>query len=109
MQIMKLKSIQIITLSILPLLPLSGSGAALGTRQRTIRPTVITNVPGIFASDLALYATNGYSSWQWGPGADESKAWSPNMPAGYTGATIGVLVTPPTMKLVTGPASMMVP
>ena len=84
---MKLSIIQIISLSILPLLPVSGSGAALGTRQRTITPTLITNVPGIFASDLAVYATNGYSSWQWGPGSDGGQTWSPNMPASYTGAT----------------------
>jgi hypothetical protein len=57
MQIMKRKIVPIIGMSILLWLPLSGSGAALGTRQRTITPTLITNVPGIFASDLALYAT----------------------------------------------------
>src|ERR1035437_707009 len=84
---MKRKIVPIMSMSVLLWLPVSGSGASLGTRQRTITPTLITNVPGIFASDLALYATNGYSSWQWGPGADEGKAWSPNMPAGYTAAT----------------------
>ena len=68
-QLMKLTIIQIISMSVLPLLPISGSGAALGTRQRTITPTLITNVPGIFASDLALYETNGYSSWHWGAGS----------------------------------------
>ena len=37
----------------LPLLPISGSGAALGTRQRTITPVAITNppVPLIYPSD----------------------------------------------------------
>jgi len=84
---MNLKIIAIIGLGILPLLPLSGSGAKLGTRQRTIQPTLITNVPGIFAFDLPLYATNGYSSWQWGAGMDEGQKWSTNMPASYTGAT----------------------
>jgi metallophosphoesterase (TIGR03768 family) len=84
---MKLKIVPIISMSVLLWLPISGSGAALGTRQRTITPTVITNVPGIFASDLAMYATNGYSSWQWGPGKHEDQKWSPNMSAGYTGAT----------------------
>jgi metallophosphoesterase (TIGR03768 family) len=87
MDITRLKLVPIITLSLLPLLPVSGSGAALGTRQRTISPTPITNVPGIFASDLALYETNGYSSWHWGAGSDEGQKWSPNMPADYTGAT----------------------
>ena len=75
------------SMSVLLWLPVSGSGASLGTRQRTITPTLITNVPGIFALDLPLYATNGYSSWQWGPGSDDGKRWSPNMPASYTGAT----------------------
>ncbi len=84
---MKRKSVPIISMSVLLWLPIAGSGAALGTRQRTITPTVITNVPGISASDVALYATNGYSSWQWSPGSDEGQKWSTNMPAGYTGAT----------------------
>jgi len=87
MQIMKRKIVPIMSMSVLLWLPVSGSGASLGTRQRTITPTLITNVPGIFASDLTLYATNGYSSWQWGPGSDDGKRWSPNMPAGYAGAT----------------------
>ena len=39
---MKLKIIQIISLSIPLLLPVSGSGAALGTRQRTIRPVALS-------------------------------------------------------------------
>ena len=87
MKLMKLRIIPIIGLCILPLLPVSASAAALGTRQRTVTPKLITNVPGIFASDLALYATNGYSSWHWGPGTNEGQKWSPNMPASYTGAT----------------------
>jgi metallophosphoesterase (TIGR03768 family) len=84
---MKRKIVPIISMSVLLWLPISGSGAALGTRQRTITPTLITNVPGIFASDLARYETNGYSSWHWGAGSDEGQKWSTNMPAGYTGAT----------------------
>ena len=87
MQLIKLKSVPIISMSVLLWLPISGSGAALGTRQRTITPTLITNVPGIFASDLALYETNGYSLWHWGAGSDEGQKWSTNMPASYTGAT----------------------
>ncbi len=84
---MKLNVIQIIGLSVLVMLPVSGSGAKLGSRQRTVTPTLITNVPGIVASDLAHYATNGYSTWQWGAGSDEGQKWSTNMPAGYMGAT----------------------
>jgi hypothetical protein len=66
---MKPTIVKNIGLASLLLLPLSGSGAVLGTRQRTITPTLITNVPGIFASDLANYAANGYSSWTNGPGS----------------------------------------
>jgi len=84
---MKLNVIQIIGLSVLVMLPVSGSGAKLGSRQRTVTPTLITNVSGIVASDLAHYATNGYSTWQWGAGSDEGQKWSTNMPAGYMGAT----------------------
>jgi metallophosphoesterase (TIGR03768 family) len=84
---MKLKIIPIISLAVLVFLPLSGSGAKLGTRQRTVTPTLITNVPGIVVSDLASYGTNGYSWWHWGAGSDEGQQWSTNMPASYTGAT----------------------
>ncbi len=40
-------------------LPLSENGAELGTRQRTITPVALTNVPGILASELPLYAVGG--------------------------------------------------
>jgi metallophosphoesterase (TIGR03768 family) len=82
---MKPKFIQIISLSISLLISLSGSGAELGTRQRTIRP-VSTYAPTILASNLPLYAVYGYSSWHWGPGEDEGQLWTANAP-GYTGAT----------------------
>jgi len=64
---------QIISLSISLLLPLSGNGAELGTRQWTIQPVAITNVPGIIVSDLPNYAVYGYSEWQWGPGEDHGQ------------------------------------
>ncbi len=85
---MKTKIIQIISLSIPLLLPLCGSGAELGTRQRTITPVAVTNapVPSIYPSAVSNYAVYGYSSWQWGPGEDEGQQLT-NMPAGYTGAT----------------------
>ena len=85
---MKTKIIQIISLSIPLWLPLSGSGAELGTRQRTITPVAVTNapVPPIYPSAVSNYAVYGYSSWQWGPGEDEGQQLT-NMPAGYTGAT----------------------
>ena len=80
--------IQIISLSILSLFPISGSGAELGTRQRTITPVAVTNapVPPIFPSAVSNYAVYGYSAWKWGLGEDEGQQLT-NMPAGYPGAT----------------------
>ena len=84
---MKLDIISIISLSLPLWLPLSGSGAELGTRQRTITPVALpTNTPVIYPSAVSNYAVYGYSSWQWGPGEDEGQQFT-NMPAGYTGAT----------------------
>jgi hypothetical protein len=84
---MKLEIIPIITLSILPLLPFSGSGAALGTRQRTIRPVALSpGTPMLYPYDVAAYAIYGYSSWQWGAGENEGQQLT-LMPTGYTGAT----------------------
>ena len=84
---MKLEIIPIITLSILPLLPLSGSGAALGTRQQTIRPVALSpGTPLLYPYDVAAYAIYGYSSWQWGAGENEGQQLT-LMPTGYTGAT----------------------
>ena len=81
MQVMQPRIIAVIGMSLLLWLPVSGSGAALGTRRRTVTPTLITNVPGIIVSDLAMYDTNGYSSWHWGAGTNEGQKWSTNMPA----------------------------
>ena len=87
MQIMKRKIVPVIGMSILLWLPLSGSGAELGTRQRTITPVALpTNTPVIYPSAVSNYAVYGYSSWQWGPGENEGQQLT-NMPAGYTGAT----------------------
>src|ERR1035437_9228043 len=85
---MKTKIIQIISLSFLSLFPISGSGAELGTRQRTITPVAVTNapVPPIYPSAVSNYVVYGYSSWQWGSGENEGQQLT-NMPAGYTGAT----------------------
>jgi hypothetical protein len=85
---MKPGIIQIISLSIPLLLPLSGNGALLGTRQRTVAPVALpTNTPPIMASDLPAYAVYGYSSWQWGPGQDDGQLTTNMMPSGYPGAT----------------------
>jgi metallophosphoesterase (TIGR03768 family) len=84
---MKLNTIQIISLSIPFLLPLSGNGTLLGTRQRTITPVALSPyTPLLYPEDVAAYDIYGYSSWQWGPGEDEGQQFT-NMPAGYTGAT----------------------
>ena len=84
---MKLNIIQIITLSILPLLPLSGSGAALGTRQQTIRPlALLTNTLEISLSAVSNYAIYDYSAWQLGPGENEGQRLD-LMTNGYTRAT----------------------
>jgi len=83
---MKLKIIQIISLSLPLFLPVCGSGAELGTRQRTITPVALpTNTPAILASNIPNYAVYGYSSWQWGPGEDEGRQFL--TPAESTGAT----------------------
>jgi metallophosphoesterase (TIGR03768 family) len=85
---MKTKIIQIISLSILSWFPVSGNGAELGTRQRTITPVAVTNapVPPIYPSAVSNYAVYGYSAWKWGPGEDEGQQLT-NMPVGYSGAT----------------------
>ena len=84
---MKLNIIPIISLSVLLWLPVSGSGAELGTRQRTITPVALSpGTPLLYPDDVAAYAIYGYSSWQWGPGENEGQQIT-NMPAGYTGAT----------------------
>jgi metallophosphoesterase (TIGR03768 family) len=84
---MKPKIVKITGMAIVLLLPLAGNGAQLGTRQRTVTPVALTNVPTILASNLPLYSVYGYSSWQWGPGTNEGQLWTTNAPAGYPGAT----------------------
>ena len=84
---MKLTTIQISSLSLLLLLSIFGSGAELGTRQRTIRPVALaTNTPVLYPSAVSNYAAYGYSLWQWGPGEDEGQQLA-LMPANYPGAT----------------------
>ena len=84
---MQFRSAQNVSLSISLLITFSASAAELGTRQRTITPVALTNVPGIFASDLALYETNGYSSWQQGSGQNVGQLTTNMMPNSYLGAT----------------------
>ena len=84
---MKLKIVQVIGLSFPLLLPFSGNGAELGTRQQTITPIALpTNTTPIMASNLSAYAVYGYSSWQWGPGNNPGQLLDA-MPTNYPGAT----------------------
>jgi len=89
-----LRVVQLISISILLLLPFSGRCVELGARQQTITPTLITNVPGILVSDLALYETNGYSSWQWKLGEDHGQ-WTNivSVSAGYVATNAAQLLT----------------
>ena len=77
--------LQISSMLLLLLLPVSGSGAELGTRQRTITPVAVTNapVPPIYPSAVSNYAVYGYSSWQWGPGQDDGQLTTNMMPPGF--------------------------
>jgi hypothetical protein len=87
MKLVKPGIAQILSLAIPLLLPLSGNGAELGTRQRTVRPVAVpTGTTVIYPSAVSNYAVLGYSSWQWGPGEDEGQQFT-IMPAGYPGAT----------------------
>ena len=84
---MKRKAVSIISPSVLVCLPISGSSAALGTRQRTITPVPVTNPPSLlYPSAVASDAAYGCSAWQWGPGENEGQQLI-DMPAGYPGAT----------------------
>lgn len=84
---MKLTWIQCVGLVILSGLPVPGSGAQLGTRQRTVTPIALdTNTPVIYPSAVSNYAAYGYSAWRWGPGEDEGQRFT-NLPTGYAGAT----------------------
>ena len=91
MKHLKLEIIQIISLPVLLLLPVSGNGADLSllpltTRQQTIRPVAIPpGTPQICPSNVPLYKVYGYSAWQLGPGEDQGRKFD-LMPAGYTGA-----------------------
>jgi metallophosphoesterase (TIGR03768 family) len=83
---MKLRTINIISLAMLPWLPIFGRGAELGTRQQTVRPIAMDiNTPQIPPSDVADYAAYGYSAWQWGPGEDAGRQFL--TPAESTAAT----------------------
>ena len=86
MQIMQRRIVPIITMSVLLWLPVSGSGAALGTRQRTITPVAVARyTPFIYPADVAAYDIYGYSWWQWDAGTNQGRNFL--TPSGYPGAT----------------------
>ncbi len=65
------------------LLPLTGAGMELGTRQRTVLPSdVPPQAPLLAASNVAQYGSAGYSAWEWGPGQDDGVRFD-LMPANY--------------------------
>ena len=88
---MKPKIVQIISVLILPLLPVFGSAAEppppLTTRLQTVRPLAVpADTRKITLKDVSQYKLYGYSAWQLGPGVDEGRKFN-LMPAGYMGAT----------------------
>ena len=67
-------------------LAISGSGAELGTRQRTIRPAALpAGTPAVVVTNIPAYEVYGYSAWEWGPGEDAGRRFL--RPAEYTEAT----------------------
>ncbi len=62
------------------------AGMQLTTRAQTVRPAAVpANAEHINPSDVAQYATYGYSAWQFGPGEDRGRKFD-LMPSGYRGA-----------------------
>jgi hypothetical protein len=63
MQLIKLNIVPIISMSVLLWLPISGSGAALGTRQRTITPVALSlETPLIYPDALRHRVWNSTST-----------------------------------------------
>ena len=83
---MKPEIVQVMGMLIL-LLPVSGNGVGLGTRQQTILPIEIpSGTPGLAPSNVSQYVSSGYGQWSWGSGTNEGQKFD-LMPAGYAGAT----------------------
>lgn len=95
MQFQDKRNVVLITIGILLCLMLIGCGGSnkgatsalqLTTRGQTVRPVALPpGTPEIPPSDVAQYATLGYSAWQMGPGEDQGRKFN-LMPAGYKGA-----------------------
>jgi metallophosphoesterase (TIGR03768 family) len=87
MKHMKSNIIPVITLAMLPLLPITGNAAELGTRQQTVIPLEIpAGTPTIYPSNVSQYVSSGYGVWNWGPGTNQGTRFD-LMRAGYPGAT----------------------
>jgi metallophosphoesterase (TIGR03768 family) len=83
---LKFAIIQIVSLLIVLLVPLSGSGADLTTRYQTIVPRNIPpGTPPLAPSNVSQYVSSGYGAWDVGPGANEGRKFN-LMPVGYAGA-----------------------
>ena len=66
----------ILGLLVLLVLPISGNGAEVGSRQRTILPfNIPPGTPGLAPSNVSQYASSGYGAWSWGPGTNEGRRY----------------------------------
>lgn len=84
---MKRRITHILSLLVLLLLPASGSGVELGTRQQTLLPLYVApETPQIAQSNVSHYLTTDYGKWTRGAGTNEGQKLT-LMPAGYPGAT----------------------
>jgi metallophosphoesterase (TIGR03768 family) len=65
------------------LLPVSGRGVELGTRQQTILPRAVPlDAEPVAPSNVAAYLTSPYGQWDWGGGTNEGRMMT-LMPVDY--------------------------
>ncbi|MEI8040795.1 MAG: hypothetical protein WCL11_05265, partial [Verrucomicrobiota bacterium] len=83
---MKFRIISVLSLSVLSLLPLSGGGAQVGTRQQTINPVAVAPyTPFLYPADVAAYDIYGYSWWERSAGTNQGRfVLSTSVPTGVT-------------------------
>ena len=85
-RMMKFRIISVLSLSVVSLLPLSGGGAQVGTRQQTISPVAVAPfTPFLYPADVAAYEIYGYSWWERSAGTNQGRiALTPSVPTGVT-------------------------
>ena len=85
-RMMKFRIISVLSLSVVSLLPLSGGGAQVGTRQQTINPVAVAPyTPFLYPADVAAYEIYGYSWWERSAGTNQGRiALAPSVPTGVT-------------------------